>query len=313
VAHSKTRLRSNLKKACERDFVGYLLDVTGHFVERGVPVASVSPINEPQWIWTGGQEGCHYKPWNLRRVFGLLAQEMEKRPALRDVGITGPECGDLRFFNKSYIRAMMEAPGLRRRLRSIDTHSYRVFKPWLFKNAAARYRRWADKNYPGVPLRVSEWTHMKGERDYGMVSALEQARVMFQDLSVLDAVSWQHWIAVSEVDYCDGLLYIDEEAQTFEFTKRYWAFGNFTKFVARGSVRVEVGCPSPSVAALAFLTPDGKTAVILRNPGEEEQVSLGQTGSATLHITDDTRNLTPSAVDLSGFILPACSVCTLIW
>jgi len=313
AAHCKTPLRSNLLRAHERDFVGYVLDVAEHFAGQGVPVISVSPINEPQWIWTGGQEGCHYKPWNLRRVFSLLAQEMEKRPALRDVKISGPECGDLRFFNKTYIRAMMRDPQVRRRLAGIDTHSYRVFQPQLFPGAAARYRRWASRKYPGVPLHVSEWTHMRGPRDYGMDSALEQCRVMMQDLGVLGVVSWQHWVAVSEVDYADGLIYIDEEARTFDIPKRYYAFGNFTKFVPRGSVRVGIECSAPRLEAIAFRTPEGKTVVILRNPREEEQVSLGQNGGAVLHVTDDTRDLAPVPVALEGFALPGRSVCTLIF
>ena len=58
-----------------------------------------------------------------------------------------------------------------------------------------------DKNYPGVPIKMSEWTHMQGGRDYGIDSAIVTATVMHQDFTELGATSWQHWIAVSEVDY----------------------------------------------------------------------------------------------------------------
>lgn len=80
---------------------------------------------------------------------------------------------------------------------------------------------------------MSEWTHMQGGRDRGMDSTLVTANVMYEDLSVLNVVSWQHWIAVSEVDYCDGLIYINLDDKSFEMTKRYYVTGNFSKYVPR--------------------------------------------------------------------------------
>lgn len=54
---------TNLSKENYLPFAKYCLDVTEHFVEEGLPVKYLSPVNEPLWKWTGGQEGCHYKPW----------------------------------------------------------------------------------------------------------------------------------------------------------------------------------------------------------------------------------------------------------
>jgi glucosylceramidase len=115
------------------------------------------------------------------------------------------------------------------------------------------------------------------------------------------------------VDFCDGLIYIDEKEKTFALTKRYHAFGSFTKFVPRGSVRVELDCPAPGVGALAFLTPEGTTAVVLRNPGEGIELSLGRQDVAALYVTDDTRDLVKVMVELEEFTLPGRSVCTLVW
>ena len=83
------------------------------------------------------------------------------------------------------------------------------------------------KKYPGVPVVMSEWTHMQGGRDSTMNSALVAASVIYEDLSIINAVSWQHWIAVSEVNYCDGLIYINLDSKTYEITKRYYVTGNF--------------------------------------------------------------------------------------
>ena len=148
-----------------------------------------------------------------------------------------------------------------------------------------------DKHYPEIPVKMSEWTHMKGGRDYGMDSALEMARVMYEDISILHVTSWQHWIAVSEVDYCDGLIYINLEDKSFELTKRYFATGNFSKYVYHMAKRVEAKTDDPDILPLAFKGEN--TVVILINPtAEEKTVTINNlSGSARLIVTDDNKNL----------------------
>ena len=108
------------------------------------------------------------------------------------------------------------------------------------------------------PIKTSEWTHMKGGRDYRNGLALVQAKTMFEDLTILDVTSWQHWIALSHYDFCDGLIYYSFEENSderiFELTKRYYAFGNFSKFVEKGSKRIDVKCEDKDLNVIAFKT-----------------------------------------------------------
>ena len=60
MAHGAEEGVSNLTPENYDDFARYVLDVAEHFVSEGVPVKFISPINEPQWGWAGGQEGGHY-------------------------------------------------------------------------------------------------------------------------------------------------------------------------------------------------------------------------------------------------------------
>ena len=313
TAQGKVPFKANLRRACEGAFVRYVLDAAAHFIARGIPVKFISPVNEPfgLWIEKSGQEGCHVHPWGLRRLLRLFAEEMGKRPALEGVLLAGAENNDLRLMNKTYTRALLDDPVITRRLDGIDVHGY-VFKPLRgLKNVKPRFRRWMDRRYPGVPLRMTEWTHMQGGRDYGMGSALEQAMVMWEDLRVLDAVSWQHWIAVSEVDFCDGLLYIDEDTRTVSIPKRYYAFGNFTKFVPRGAVRVEAECPSPALKCLAFQTPGRFIVILINSSMQAAQVALGE-GAGEMYVTSENKNLARQEVDLAGFALDARSVNTIL-
>ncbi|MDR1465159.1 MAG: hypothetical protein LBJ11_07680 [Oscillospiraceae bacterium] len=321
TAQGKIPFQANLRRGCEADFTRYVLDVTEHFLADGIPVRSVSPINEPfgPWIEKAGQEGCHYHPAGVRRLLRRFAEEMGRRPGLQNVLLSGAENNDLRLMNKTYTRAVLNDPLIRTRLDGIDIHGY-VFKPLEFLDDAGvrrRFRRYMARQYPDVPVRLTEWTHMRGGRDYGMDSALEQARTMAADLSALNVVSWQCWVAVSPEDFCDGLIYINQEARTFDIPKRYYAFGNFTKFIPRGAVRVDAGASDPRLTALAFRDGDRFVCVLINPAGETVPASLALEGAplprqAALHVTSDTQSLAAAEADPKAFSLPPRSVSTLV-
>ena len=165
-----------------------------------------------------------------------------------------------------------------------------------------RYRKWLDKKYPNTSVKMSEWTHMQGGRDKTMNSALVMAKVMYEDMSILNVTSWQHWIAVSEVDYCDGLIYINLDDKSYEMTKRYYATGNFSKFIPFGAKRIEVSCDDSELMLLAFRK-DEKTVLIVINetPGEKE---LNLNCDAKMYVTNETDNLKEYSVSDVAKITP---------
>ena len=48
---------ANLKDDCYGKFADFLATVADHFDSEGYPIKYVSPVNEPQYNWNGGQEG----------------------------------------------------------------------------------------------------------------------------------------------------------------------------------------------------------------------------------------------------------------
>ena len=319
-AHLDKNFRPNLKKKNCPDFARYVMDIAEHFVKEGLPVKYISPVNEPQWKWTGGQEGCHYRPWGVHWAMRAVADELEKRPALKNVKLSGPENGDIRFFNKIYIRWILNDKVIRRNMDSIDVHSYfsnvkiPIIKGWLNERTGflRRFNKWMAKKHPDIPVKMSEWTHMKGGRDKGMDSALKMAKIMFEDISIMNAASWQHWIAVSEVDFCDGLIYINLDSKTFEMTKRYYATGNLSLFVERGARRIEISCDNKDLQLLAF-EKNGKTTVIAVNPTQDEIECNFSNGTAEMVVTNDELDLKKfQKVDTGNVKFSARSVNTLI-
>lgn len=312
-------MRDNLAFRNYKAFAAYCLDVTEHFVDEGLPVKYLSPINEPIWIWNGGQEGCHYSPLSAALVMKCFAEEMNKREKLRDVRLSGVESGDVRWFNKSYTRALMFFRSVRERIDAVDVHSYCLPLPIPvkgFNNRVAfvtRYRKWLDKHYPGLEVKMSEWCHMNGGRDKTMNSALVTANIIYEDISILNVSSWQHWIAVSEVDYCDGLIYINLEDKSFEMTKRYYVTGNFSKYIPFGAEKISAECENKNLKVLAFRKDDENVLIVINDTENPEKITIDDAkGSVRLIVTDKDNDLTEKTAE-KDIEISAKSVNTIIF
>ena len=308
--------RTNLAKKNYLPFAKYILDVTEHFVKEGLPVKYLSPVNEPLWIWNGGQEGCHYSPAQAGKVMLCVARELRKRPALDSVMLSGVENGDIRWFNKSYSREMLRHKEVRACVDSLDVHSYFLHAPLPFANNRPpflrRFNKWMKRKYPDIPVKMSEWCHMQGGKNPNMDSALETAKVIYEDIAILNVTSWQHWIACSRYDYCDGLLYLDIENRSFEMTKRYYVTGNFSKYIPYGATRFDVKTDEADIMALGF-EKDGKTVVILINPTEAKK-SIVTDYDSLVAVTDKESDLLESTAKKGENItITPYSVTTLVF
>ncbi len=322
-AHLDKAGKTNLNRANYGEFAKYVLNVASHFKGEGLPIKYISPVNEPVWIWTGGQEGCHYRPGQVYKVMKTFAKELKNYPALKNVKLSGAENGDIRWFNKIYTYIMASKP-LKDVTDAVDFHSYFLPVPSSVPGFIAkklndrlafvkRYKRFTDKFFPGVPLKTSEWCHMQGGRDYGIDSAVVQAKVMAEDLIYLDVVSWQLWVALSPVDYCDGLIYYNED-RSFELTKRYYAFGNFSKFIRPGAVRIDAPQSVEDAYLLVFEQKDNYAAVVINYGESDKEIGFDLPArTARAYVTDKDNDLAEFAVsDVKNITLRPRSITTVI-
>ena len=241
--------KSNIDRANYAEWAKYACDVAEHFIEEGVPVKFISPINEPQWDWAGGQEGCHYEPTEIAAVYVAFLEEMQTRPALAGVELSGPESGEWGGQTTKYVSALLNNQTLREHMQAIDCHSY-----WTDTSTKVSFRNWMNVQYPDVKLRMSEWCEMVNGSDFGMDSAIVLAQTLAEDLNVLDVVSWSTWIGVAPGGYHDGLIYAAENGAgdiSLVPIKRLWAYGNYTRYIRPGFVRVDVS-GGEKLSAVAF-------------------------------------------------------------
>ncbi|MNQ74397.1 hypothetical protein D3C85_891520 [compost metagenome] len=91
------------------------------------------------------------------------------------------------------------------------------------------------------------------QRDLGMKTALFAARLIHNDIAVANASSWQWWTAITRADFKDGLIYLDNGSNSgsmidgyckndgfYRDSKLLWAFGNFSRFVRPGMIRLKI-------------------------------------------------------------------------
>ncbi len=268
------------------DFARYVMDVAEHFKQEGIPVKYISPINEPQWEWTEGQEGCHYEPAAIAKVYRAFLEELNSRTELKGVALSGPESGEWKGNAIAYTSALLNDMVLGSYFDTIDNHSY-----WSDTASKAAFKRWMDANHPEVKLRMSEWCEMVNGSDVTMASAFELARVVQEDLTVLNVVSWQNWVAVAPGGYHDGLIYVNEQKRTLNPLKRLWGYGNYSRFIRPGYQRVEIK-ESPDTKELRPVAFTG-----VNEAGKEELVLV------VINQTDGDKKLLldiPGSVEYTG-------------
>ncbi|WP_116188502.1 glycoside hydrolase family 30 protein [Paenibacillus taihuensis] len=267
--------RSNFKEGMEDAFATYLVDVVKHLIDvEGLPVDWIAPINEPMWLWNAshnGQEGCHYQPEECVSVYRALARRIEDQGL--PVRISALEAGEWSSARMYYYK-LAEDKELMKYIDNIAVHSYVPHvSNIVFKEEFANL---IQKEQPELPIWMSEWTEMEGGKDFGMSSALVMANLIHEDLTIGQVTSWQYWIAVSRYDFRDGLVYIDEAEGKFQETKRLWVFGQFSKFIRPGYIRVEVESTHPELKVVAYADQGGHVAtlVVINNSKEAITSSL---------------------------------------
>ena len=119
-----------------------------------------------------------------------------------------------------------------------------------------------------------------GRRDLGMNTALYVARIIHHDLTLTHARSWQWWTAITQVDFKDGLVYLDDGSEgstgrmgghveslmhdgVVRESKLLWTLGNYSRFVRPGMVRVKCDVepeqsPVDGLLASAYQGPAGE-------------------------------------------------------
>ncbi len=272
----------NLPESNYRRFAEYFLDITEHFIADGIPVNYISPINEPQWKWGGSyvwQEGCHYEPEEMLKVFHIFAEELEKRKL--NVKLYGPESGEIGGFTERYLELFLGDSLIMKHLGAFALHSYHVDNNTEIRE---NFREKVIEKHPEIRFDMSEWCELPCKSHTKTIkSALIIARIIGWDLSLLGTESWTSWVAVNQIsnrennekDFSDGLLSATDDFSYYYIAKRYYGFLHFTKFLPAGSVVTDTGYEAEDgLNVFTFLGRNNEEIAVFVNEGGAKDVSI---------------------------------------
>lgn len=341
---------TNLKTGQEEAYARYLVGIVEHFRNQGYPITHLSPINEPDHEWNGvpqasSQEGNRASNADVLRITAAISKELKVRKL--PVRMLTPEASSPQIgyqenagMGKKYGSPYGDYAGMMRGnpdwMKAVDPvyayHSY--WSDGLGNMAEIRRKlREALDRVPGVETWMTEYCQLSGPRneggwgrDLGMGLALNLARLVNLDLTLVEATAWQWWLAVSDADYKDGLIYVDDidqpDGQVYA-SKSLWALGHYSRFVRPGFVRIETEGPFDDVSATlasAFRDPkSGRVVAVFVNPDtRSDSVDLRLPGrwSRKAWITSDRpgHDLSPYRIGASGksFVVPSRSIVTVV-
>jgi hypothetical protein len=187
---------------------------------------------------------------------------------------------------------------------------------------------------------MSEYCVMTGSegkggngRDLSMNTALDVARIIHLDLTLVGVTAWQWWTGVSGVNYKDGLIFTDwkkpGDAESIIPARLLWALGNYSRFVRPGMRRVELNGAALDIGGLmgsAYKDERAKrvVAVYVNMSADPQTVQLDfglgsrhwRLQSVTPYVTSDREGdelkAYPAIGPGSPITVPARSVATLV-
>lgn len=304
---------SNLPPENEEAFAAYLVDITELFLNEGIPVSYLSPINEPQWDWKGGQEGNHYEPEQVISLSRKVALELEKRKLPVKLLIAESGTWNDPNYTLTMYKRIMDDEVLSEAIDAYAVHSY-----WASeqdKRIAAAYFEQFDGM---LPLYQTEWCEMKNGDAASMDAALVLARTIHEDMTILSVSTWEQWLAVAKGDYRDALVYVNEATREYGAVKRMWSFGNYAKFIKPGYRRIQADNDDSDVLVSAYVSPNERETVIVAvNPANQEKpVTFGDLKGrkASIYETSNSADLAlvKEVKGLKHYVLPAESVTTFV-
>lgn len=245
--------QDNLKEEYYQDFAELIAKVAKHFKEDlGIKFQSISPMNEPSngggnstgsGCWNANnakQEGCNF--WQTDHQSDMvieMGKALEKYGLREDTVIAASDDGTENFVKRSYNGMSQEAKD---QIDRIDIHTYGV------TTDAARTSIHNFVKDTGKKFWMSEvgGSSTAGTGAEAMGNSLWFGEKIIHDLNNLRSSAWVMWQAVDnhiweeELGTRDlnapiwGLCYTNHMRSQLELNKKYYAYGQFTRYIHPG-------------------------------------------------------------------------------
>ncbi|MCW3078664.1 glycoside hydrolase [Segetibacter sp.] len=260
---------SNLKPDKYVAYANFLTDVASYFDKEKLHFNYISPVNEPQWDWSGTigsakQEGSSWTNPEIHRLVKSLDSLLQARKL--KTKISTPEAAMLTYLysnnsaNSRQIQnffsdtSALNFRNFKTVPRIVAGHSY--FTDVTDSNIVNVRKAVADtaKKYNAAYWQ-SEYSmlgngYKEGSKDRRtqMDCALFLAKIIHNDLAVANATAWHMWNAYepgsADFDTRYYLIALKPDSGFFNgdytVTKNLWALGHYSLFIRPGMQRLNV-------------------------------------------------------------------------
>ena len=288
---NKPGFADNIKEDKYEDFAEYLAEVTYNLQKiDGIKVASLEPMNEPRSVswsaFSGKQEGCHVsKGKNQSKLLILTRQALDKR-GLQNIIVSGSDEYGSGNQSSSITAWSKDA---KNSLGRVNTHTY-----W-----GENYKKilsLAEKYEKDLWISETDGPDSVGKNNGQMGPALGFAKKILKDMSARPS-AWLIWQSVASYISAEpfnglvdgvwtpdfskgfwGVVVADFVNEKILLSKKYYAFGQFTKYIRPGSYVIYI---------------DSENYIASYNP------KLNQVSIVCVNSTVNEKNCT---FDLSSFV-----------
>lgn len=276
--------QNNLRPDQIDAFAEYLAQVMLYYKEHyGIHFQSISPMNEPNTAYWAAfspkQEGCHVSPGESQSAILLATQKAMEAKGLSDILLVGTDETSTSLAASSFNKLSEEAKAI---LDRIDTHTYKVGR-------IEELRIVAEESGKNLWMSEVDGDGALGKNSGEMGAGLWLANKMISDIQSLMPSAWILWQGIdnhiSSEGYMGnqdsgapdlsrgywGLTVVDHDKEEIILTKKYYAFGQLSRYIRPG-YRI---LTTTQKGVLAAYSDEEQKLVIVAVNDEETDVQVG--------------------------------------
>ena len=245
---SKNAITTNLKKSQIVPFAKYLAEVCDYIqTNYKVKIKSLAAMNEPftnYWrYFSEKQEGCHVSPGKMQSAVLVATANALRERGLDDITVTATDETNTKLQLKALRKLSDEALSVVGR---VSTHTY--------EKATAKVGELAREKGKNIWMSETDWSSVSGENSGEMGPALWLSEKIIEDMNTIKPSAWVIWQIVAayisrvpdqkgRLDMPDipdltqgfwGTAFADIDNEEIYLTQKYYAFGQFSRYIRPG-------------------------------------------------------------------------------
>ena len=303
--------QGNLKPSSYQEFADYLSAFYKAYTSIGLEPYAISPSNEPGYaapwnssLWTAGEMG-QFIMQNLGPTFAKDSVRARivfgENPLWSCVSSQADMASSLHFVSK----ILTDYPGISQYHPIAAGHGYTLPEslPAPKDSLKTPIVAFPLAEKAGIPVWLTEISDID-PLDTTIQDGVKWAATFHEFLSTADVSACIWWAGALPAGNNEGLLVLNEDNRSYRTTKRFYTFGNFSRYIPAGSKRISASLDTATDSLLISAYKQGNEFTIVAiNPSLSERNTLlqidGQQPEGTLnrYLTSETGNWEPSAIE----------------